>query len=400
MDYKEQYLKYKKYKLKYLNLQSQIGGGKLIYHGTNLFYIDDIMTNGLTGKYNEKIFDIMNTYYDTIKGSSKTGYIESFFNRQDNVREDPSDIALSFTGKLDIAEEYSTGARHFGEGPSRFYKLFEQYIYNNKDKITDDMKNDYETINNAYKHPGIILAINTDNINDKDKRKFPEGSDYSKEPEITLTNPIDKSLLYIKIDNGLFVPLISVEGEEYIKRLNKQFLKEQEEEQRKIDEMIKHRTQLKEKFGEGSSLEQDTTKETKPLSGWFLFEGYDKLYDRYYVTNTNKDVTNPNQDNSYSIDVKYRKVPFSLSFLIMENDNTIIQSEIIYNSEKKKYRLTPTYLLNGNNKKFKLFMSDRDLKAQFDLAMSHIYEIIPVDEKQKIKKIVNYILLNVEKGLT
>ena len=388
--YKEKYLKYK---LKYLDLKGQIGGGQLIYHGTNLFYIDDIMTNGLTGKYNEKIFDIMNTYYDTIKGSSKTGYIELFFNRQDNVRENPSDIALSFTGKLDIAEEYSTGARHFGEGPSRFYKLFEEYIYKNKDKISDDMRKDYETINNAYKHPGIILAVDIDNI--KDKRKFPEGSDYSKQPEITLTNPIDKSLLYIKIyddikDDGAFVLLTSDEGGQYIQRLKNQFLEEQEEEQRKIDEMIKHRTQLKEKYGEGSSLEQDTTKKTKPLSDWFLLEGYDKLDDRYYVTNTN-------QDNSYLIDVKYRKDPSSLLFLIRENDYIIIQSEMIYNSEKKKYILSPTYLLNGNNKKFKLFMSDRDLKTQFDLAMSHIYEIIPVDEKQKIKIIVNYILLNVEK---
>lgn len=141
----------------------------------------------------------MNTYYDIIKGSSKTGYIELFFNRQDNVREDPSDIALSFTSKLDVAEQYNTGARHFGEGPSRFHSLFEEYIYKNKDKISDDMRKDYETINNAYKHPEIILAIDINNITDKDKRKFPEGSDYSKESEITLTNPIDKSLLYIKI---------------------------------------------------------------------------------------------------------------------------------------------------------------------------------------------------------
>lgn len=196
------------------------------------------------------------------------------------------------------------------------------------------MRKDYETINNAYKHPEIILAIDINNITDKDKRKFPEGSDYSKESEITLTNPIDKSLLYIKIyddkkDDGAFVLLTSDEGGQYIQRLKNQFLEEQEEEQRKIDEMIKHRTQLKEKYGEGSSLEQDTTKKTKPLSDWFLLEGYDKLDDRYYVTNTN-------QDNSYLIDVKYRKDPSSLLFLIRENDYIIIQSEMIYNSEKKK----------------------------------------------------------------
>jgi hypothetical protein len=50
--YKEKYLKYK---LKYLDLQGQLGGGpNYIYHGTNLFYIDDIIENGLTGKYNKK----------------------------------------------------------------------------------------------------------------------------------------------------------------------------------------------------------------------------------------------------------------------------------------------------------------------------------------------------------
>ena len=354
--YKEKYLKYK---LKYLDLKGQIGGGQLIYHGTNLFYIDDIMTNGLTGKYNETIFNIMNTYYDTIKGSSKTGYIDLFFNRQYNVREDPSDIALSFTGKLDIAEEYSTGARQFGEGPSRFHSLFEQYIYNNKDKITDDMRKDYETINNAYKHPGIILAVDIDNI--KDKRKLPEGSDYSKQPEITLTNPIDKSLLYIKIDNGLFVPLISVEGEEYIKRLNKQFLKEQEEEQRKIDEMIKHRTQLKETYGEGSRLEQDMTKETKPLTGWTL---------TYYI----KGEGGPSylaEDKSTTslIQMFYNKSPGYdyLWFKIEKKTDIRIVIQIDYNTEKNKY--ISTILVKKGHE---LFESDTDLQKQFNLALNLI----------------------------
>jgi len=43
------YDKYLKYKLKYLDLQGQLGGGpNYFYHGTNLFYIDDIIENGLT----------------------------------------------------------------------------------------------------------------------------------------------------------------------------------------------------------------------------------------------------------------------------------------------------------------------------------------------------------------
>ena len=360
--YKEKYLKYK---LKYLDLKGQIGGGQLIYHGTNLFYIDDIMTNGLTGKYNETIFNIMNTYYDTIKGSSKTGYIELFFNRQDNVRENPSDIALSFTGKLDIAEEYSTGARHFGEGPSRFYKLFEQYIYNNKDKITDDMKNDYETINNAYKHPGIILAINTDNINDKDKRKFPEGSDYSKEPEITLTNPIDKSLLYIKIyddikDDGAFVLLTSDEGGQYIKRLKDQFLKKQKEEQQEIEKRIKHTPQIK-KVGEGSRLEQDNTEEKKSLTGWTL---------TYYIIGEGGPAYLAEDKSTTSrIQMFYNKSPGYdyLWFRIDKKTDIIIVIQIDYSTEKNKY--ISTILVKKGHE---LFESDTDLQKQFNLALNLI----------------------------
>jgi hypothetical protein len=37
-------------------------------------------------------------------------------------------------------------------------------------------------------------------------------------------------------------------------------------------------------------------------------------------------------------------------------------------------------------------MSDHNLKAQFDLAMSHIYKKITEDKKQTIEEVVNFIL--------
>ena len=208
--YKEKYLKYK---LKYLDLQGQLGGGKLIYHRTNLFYIDDIIKNGLTGKYNENIFKIMKRYFNTIRINEKTNHIDSFFDRQNRVRENPKDINLSFTDKLSIAKEYSTGALDFGEGPSRFHSLFKTYIYENKNKIDDGMIKDYETINNVYKHPGIILAVNTDDIH----------MDFSEEGIITLNNPIPPELLYIITDDELSIQLTSKKGVEYIQELKNQF---------------------------------------------------------------------------------------------------------------------------------------------------------------------------------
>ena len=232
--YKE---KYKKYKLKYLNLQNQIGGTRLIYHGTNLFYIDDIMTNGLTGKYNEKLYQIINKHWPTISNwldehdKPKSPYVSYFLDRQQIVIDKAPNISLSFTGRLDVAKEYGASVRKLGEGPTFFLMHFTQYINANLGKITDDMKNDYKTINNASKHPQIILAIN---IDDFDKNQIDNFGDLEGW-EIMVHFSIDVTQLYIMKDDETFVLLTSYEGVEYIKNLKQQFLEKQQEEQAEIE---------------------------------------------------------------------------------------------------------------------------------------------------------------------
>ena len=59
--------KYLKYKSKYLDLKRLLGGTKeesnnFILHGTNLYYIDDIKNDGLTGKYNDTLYNIIKKY--------------------------------------------------------------------------------------------------------------------------------------------------------------------------------------------------------------------------------------------------------------------------------------------------------------------------------------------------
>ena len=122
MFYQQKYLKYKS---KYLTLKKQVGGTKeennnFILHGTSLFYIEDIKINGLTGIYNQKIYDIITKYWPTISYLAQDGYVGYFIERQTRIRENISSISLSFTGEYSIAKEYSEGARQFGEGPSRF----------------------------------------------------------------------------------------------------------------------------------------------------------------------------------------------------------------------------------------------------------------------------------------
>jgi hypothetical protein len=130
--------KYNKYKNKYLTLKKLFGGTKeennqYILHGTSLFYIDDIIKNGLTGQYNRDLYTIIKKYWDepeiqaiSLKSDS---YVSNFIARQENVK---SSIKISFTGKIDVAREYSTGVRKFGEGPSRFLRAFNTFIINMK----------------------------------------------------------------------------------------------------------------------------------------------------------------------------------------------------------------------------------------------------------------------------
>ena len=349
--YKEKYLKYK---LKYLYLQGQLGGGpNYIYHGTNLFYIDDIIENGLTGKYNKKIYQIIEKYWTIISkwldehDKPKSSYVGYFLNRQQKVIGDALKISLSFTGQLHVAKEYGALDRKLGEGPTHFLRHFTQYMNDNIEKITDDMKKDYETINNASKYPQIILAINIDEF---DKTQISDFGDLD-QWEIMVHFSIDVKKLYIMKDDEKFVLLTSDEGVKYIEKLKDRFLKEQEEEQAKIE---------KNKSSHNWII---TTSNTPSL---YTYEALNHSINcRIYVL--------------YNI---FEEDNYYLNFSINNTINIDIDIEINYIFEKNKYEI-----------RFKIFESNDDLQKQFNLAINYIiYHITPMERKQKIRTKINYSL--------
>ena len=355
--YKEKYLKYK---LKYLYLQGQLGGGpNYIYHGTNLFYIDDIIENGLTGKYNKKIYQIIEKYWTIISkwldehDKPKSSYVGYFLNRQQKVIGDALKISLSFTGQLHVAKEYGALDRKLGEGPTHFLRHFTQYMNDNIEKITDDMKKDYETINNASKYPQIILAINIDEF---DKTQISDFGDLD-QWEIMVHFSIDVKKLYIMKDDEKFVLLTSDEGVKYIEKLKDRFLKEQEEEQAKIE---------KNKSSHNWII---TTSNTPSL---YTYEALNHSINcRIYVL--------------YNI---FEEDNYYLNFSINNTINIDIDIEINYIFEKNKYEIR-----FKNSKGYKIFESNDDLQKQFNLAINYIiYHITPMERKQKIRTKINYSL--------
>ncbi len=216
-NYEKKYLKYKK---KYLNLVNQLGGTKeennnFLLHGTNLFYIDDIIKNGLTGLYNQQIYNIIEKYWPKIRHLALDGYVNDFIYRQNlmYVNHTPS---LSFTGQLSVAKEYSEGVRKFGEGPSRFLRTMKEYIINSKkEELSEDLCEAYKFLLKAYQNPGLILAI--------DKNDFEQTKDLSIENldkwEHTLSFSIPNDKLYIRRGNKDYIKLLSEEGQKYINTL-------------------------------------------------------------------------------------------------------------------------------------------------------------------------------------
>jgi hypothetical protein len=363
--YKEKYLKYK---LKYLDLQSQLGGGpNYFYHGTNLFYIDDIIENGLTGKYNEQIYQIIEKYWPIISewldehGKPKSPYVQFFLERQQKVIDDALKISLSFTSHLHVAKRYGKGIRTLGECPTYFFMHFTQYINDNKEKITDDMKKDYKTINNAYKYPQIILAINIDEFDKTQISNFGNLDEW----EIMVHLSIDVEKLYIMIDDETFVSLTSDEGVKYIKNLKEDFLKKQKEEQSEIEK-------------NKSSHEWIISKSNTPLL--YTYEARNRsIKCRIYV------VYDIFKDNLHYLN------------LSINNNNTInIDIEINYIFEENNYKIRIK-----NSKGYKLFESDGDLREQFGLAVNYIIDYItPMERKQKIQTNINYSLKYIKEKKT
>ena len=230
---------------------------------------------------------------------------------------------------------------------------FTQYMNDNIEKITDDMKKDYETINNASKYPQIILAINIDEF---DKTQISNFGDLD-QWEIMVHFSIDVKKLYIMIDDKNFVLLTSDEGIKYIEKLKNQFLKEQEEEQAEIEK-------------NKSSHEWVISKHnTLPL---YTYEALNHSINcRIYV------VYNIFEENKYY-----------LNFNINNNNTINIDIEINYIFEKNKYEIR-----FKNSKGYKLFKSNDDLQKQFNLAVNYIiYHITPMERKQNIRKKINYSL--------
>jgi hypothetical protein len=236
--------KYTKYKNKYLKLK-HFGGSKeenneFLLHGTNLFYIDFIKRDGLSGKFFDYFYEIMEMYYPLIKEWHITKYkriepyVDYFLTRQRQIRAGQKPY-ISFSGKFFTASEYgSRGSRKLGEGVGYFFNYLKLFIENNK-YVDLELRNFYEILENAYRMPGIILAINKNDIEQLKDYSIDELNN----DEYYINEPITPDKLYIRIDFNNYVKLLSDEGEEYINNLK---LKHRDDE----DERVKREKQLRE----------------------------------------------------------------------------------------------------------------------------------------------------------
>ena len=251
MDY---YHKYIKYKSKYIKYKNHLGEATkedniFILHGTNLYYINDIKRNGLTGKYNEILYSIIQKYWPTIRYLSNDHYVDYFIERQNNFKKNI--VSLSFTGQYIVAREYSVGPRKCGEGPSRFLRVFSEYINKNISNISDEMMNDYNSINETSKYPGIILAININDFRDKQIIKNLQIDDLNYW-KLALNFEIPADKLYIRKENKEYILLVSEDGDEYLKIKDEERNKLLEEEKIKLLEeekikLLEERNKLLEK---------------------------------------------------------------------------------------------------------------------------------------------------------
>ena len=348
MAYQQKYLKYKS---KYLDLKKLLGGTKeennnYLLHGTNLFYIDDIKKIGLNGIYNQEIYNMIEKYWPIIGSFKSDGYVDEFLGRQRDVRS-RHNISLSFTGKSSVANEYSHGARHFGEGPSRFLTTFRKYIHENREHISADIIADYDFLDNLSHYPGIILAINKDD--------FPGTKEWTIEDldewEHTLDFPIPPNKLYIRRNAHDYIPLLSREGIEYTDRLKSDFLEE--------ERMIK--------------IEKERI---KLLEGWNTYMQNGPNVYEYRITKKNETVWISAQ---YDIIDKTGRHPHYLQLQISNYLNIDINITIMNILGSTEYEIN-----NLSMKGFDLFMSNNELKEKFKLAIEGINTFIPHERQVKI----------------
>ena len=345
-DYKRLYYKYKN---KYLTLKNQHGGTKeesnnYLLHGTNLFYIDDIKRNGLSGLYNEEIYNIIIKYWPVISNLAKDSYVSYFIERQKNIRSS-GQVSLSFTGQSQVAKEYSSGVRKFGEGPSRFIRTLQEYFSQNKD-ISQEMIRDKNFLEEAEKYPGIILAI--------DKNDFEDTSHLQIESldmwEHVLHFPIPPDKLYIRKGENNYVKLLSDEGTSYIDKLKYDFL----ENERLIREKIE-KIQL--------------------LEGWETEIRDGPIYFIYKIQKKNrtmdiKAVYDINSEDEYP-----HYLQLSISNYSDINVNIVVKN--ILGTED--YEIT-TPMFDG----YELFINNSELKEKLKEVVNGIIKFIPENRKIKI----------------
>ena len=186
----------------------------------------------MTNKYNDRIYDIIQKYWPIINYLVYDNYVDYFLKRLKDFKENKI-VSLSFTGQYIVARDYSVGSRKFGEGPSSFLKVFREYINKNISNIFNEMIDDYNTINNASKYPGIILAININDFKDEEVIKNLQIDDLNHwKLELNFEIPADK--LYIRKENKEYILLLSADGDKYLKIKNEERTKLLEEERNKL----------------------------------------------------------------------------------------------------------------------------------------------------------------------
>ena len=204
------YAKYQKYKSKYLALQDEYTDyTEYLYHGTSMFYLDDIRKNGFTGKYNPKLFDQMNTFYPIISNGvtqhKALSYFPGFIERQSRPT-----ISLSFTGNIEVAKQYAGGERNIGEGPTFFTALLRDYLIEHKEENTDllqKMRILYDTLSKGHRYPPLILAIKIDQFEEL-TGKLIRNTEW--EYKINFPIPPEKLLVYNPTSEN-YIPLLSPE---------------------------------------------------------------------------------------------------------------------------------------------------------------------------------------------
>lgn len=338
------YKKYLKYKNKYLTLKNQFGGTKeennnYLLHGTNLFYIDDIKKNGLSGFYNQEIYNIIIKYWPIISYLAIEPYVGYFIQRQKEIRSTGT-VSLSFTGQSSVAEEYSSGVRKFGEGPSRFLRTLKEYFFRNKE-IPEDMIRDKNVLEEAQNYPGIILAI--------DKNDF-EATKHLRIDmwEHVLDFPIPADKLYIRKDKNNYIKLLSEEGILYIDKLKSDFL----EKERLIREEIER---------------------IKLLEGWNTETKDGPIL--YYVQKNNGTIFFRAQYDIYEED----RYPHYLQVTINN------YSDININISIRNILKTDDYEIKTNSfEGYDLIISNSELKEKLKEVINGIMNFIPEERELKI----------------